>query len=632
MDGDDFDDMMSTGDLQHLVEGDHLRNYARSEQIELLIERPNLNDWASVYSASHDMCKYIKALAEQNKYTLRNRVEYILCDCRGHKGACLAEGQFTQQCISCFVNNLYSVTVFPCPLVSSCIRYSEPVNVLLDHILLEKQHLVDSYFDHELNAFMASKTASYPGPKGKVKGVSLTSIGTPDIYTLHTLNGPIIPGGNLVLSQVKEFPQFAPLSSLHSDYTTTDPMTQTGKVEDSITTSTVSDTTNTGTVSISNSTVGTSTVSSASNNAVVSNSYSIINSSTITTPNASSTINGASILPTASTVSAVRTLTNSTITNSTISSTQGTQYFTPISRPLSAGVPMITTHNNTLSTSTPVMSTGASTYTQDMGAYVNYMAAQVNQLQQSHTQQMQQLQDQMQAKLKQMEAQNALLQGQLAATHATHATQATNATQHTPLQHSNMEILSSFTNAIKSALERKPGEVNTGARARINIPTLRSNFTPRDFQDFLIQAKNYFDVAGTTFQVNLYNLKTQCGLPRFMALALEKADSLTSAFQILRLSGPDTSCLYKTELRELLHSPPMESSDEHAVMIFAQNFCTKLRSFSLRYDTDLSNEDTKVCLTKLSCAIVSSQYLQAIAGVHTKGDISNIDYFGTTSV
>ena len=61
LDGDDFDDMMSTDDLGYLG-GNPLRDYARSEHIELLRERPNLNNWGSLYGASHDLCKYIRAI------------------------------------------------------------------------------------------------------------------------------------------------------------------------------------------------------------------------------------------------------------------------------------------------------------------------------------------------------------------------------------------------------------------------------------------------------------------------------------------------------------------------------------------------------------------------------------------
>ena len=164
-----------------------------------------------------------------------------------------------------------------------------------------------------------------------------------------------------------------------------------------------------------------------------------------------------------------------------------------------------------------------------------------------------------------------------------------------------------------------------GTKGRVAVPVLRNGYTPRDFLDFTVQISNYFKINGLSTDLNLYTLKTQTQLPRHITLALEQATTEAEAMSILKLAGPDTTNLQHIELRELLHCAAMESTEHTHILHYAQNMCTKLRSFALRYSADISESETKVIMTKLSNSAVSSEYIIAMRNMQFKTE-SNLSY------
>ena len=127
------------------------------------------------------------------------------------------------------------------------------------------------------------------------------------------------------------------------------------------------------------------------------------------------------------------------------------------------------------------------------------------------------------------------------------------------------------------------GSRHTGGRNKISVPALRQNFDKRAYADFLIDVKQYVEIADLPPQLMCYTLRTDCNLPKRISTALTNASTPQECIAILERLGPNQESLAIEDKRTLLHAPPCQTETSGDILRYAESLTHKIRSFYLRH-------------------------------------------------
>ena len=188
--------------------------------------------------------------------------------------------------------------------------------------------------------------------------------------------------------------------------------------------------------------------------------------------------------------------------------------------------------------------------------------------------------------------------------------------RHKPESDTAVDAIRALTGALAGL--KADGGRPSGGRNKISVPTLRQNFDKRSYADFIIDVKQYAQIADLPPQLMCYTLRHDCNLPKRISTAMTNATTPAECISILEKLGPDQETLAIEDKRALLHAPPCQSEESADILRYAENLTHRLRSYALRHpDFDFSQQESRVILTKLSGTSVKHTYLQAMLRVQS---------------
>ena len=174
-----------------------------------------------------------------------------------------------------------------------------------------------------------------------------------------------------------------------------------------------------------------------------------------------------------------------------------------------------------------------------------------------------------------------------------------------------LDAIRALTGAL-AGLKTDGGRHSSG-RTKISVPTLRQNYDKRSYADFIVDVKQYVQIADLPQQLMCYTLRHDCNLPKRITTAMTNAATAQECIAILEKLGPDQESLAIEDKRTLLHLPPCQSDVSAEVLKYAESMAYKLRSFLLRHPNfEFSRQEARVILTKMSGTSVKHTYMQAM--------------------